>query len=112
MVKIWSTGLNTLTGGHPLGGSCSSAVLDESRDVSIPSQAGILLAGLPPPPSQDGWVGLNTLTGGHPLGGEGALSVVSDLHVSIPSQAGILLAVGKQFLTVSREAFCQITQEV
>ncbi len=61
--------------------------------VSIPSQAGILLAGdswLPRPGRSQG---LNTLTGGHPLGGSKDASWMASNIVSIPSQAGILLAV-------------------
>ena len=61
--------LNTLSGGHPLGGCDGSSTVTVDVEVSIPSQAGILLAGI---------------------------CSVTDLHemrsVSIPSQAGILLA--------------------
>ncbi len=60
-------GLNTLSGGHPLGG-WSLLINPMPIGVSIPSQAGILLA---EPAAHD----------------ENQLD-----HVSIPSQAGILLA--------------------
>ena len=62
--------------------------------VSIPSQAGILLADQTGTNSlTSGACRLNTLSGGHPLGGLAMLKrlVRPDL-VSIPSQAGILLA--------------------
>ncbi len=85
--------LNTLSGGHPLGGSRRQSLARRPSQVSIPSQVGILLVAemskLSPSycevsiPSQVGillvvkvcgrirrpGVGLNTLSGGHPLGG-------------------------------------------
>ena len=62
--------------------------------VSIPSQAGILLAGLTWLRTVTTYDRLNTLSGGHPLGGW-QLNIVNAMPVqgvSIPSQAGILLA--------------------
>ena len=61
--------LNTLSGGHPLGGRGSDRGVDTDSDVSIPSQAGILLA----------------------VSDAGTCEIPTT--VSIPSQAGILLAV-------------------
>ena len=62
--------LNTLSGGHPLGGRHRADSADMVHLVSIPSQAGILLAG----GAILRWIlsvtGLNTLSGGHPLGGQ------------------------------------------
>ncbi len=66
---VWGLGwsLNTLSGGHPLGGSGDCSGCSAGR-VSIPSQVGILLVG--GRRSQKGpTVCLNTLSGGHPLGG-------------------------------------------
>ncbi len=65
-------GLNTLTGGHPLGGNGHSVSATWGGEwVSIPSQAGILLAD-------------RTC----------AIGSCRRSAVSIPSQAGILLAEG------------------
>ncbi len=61
--------LNTLTGGHPLGGIKTLYPPLATPEVSIPSQAGILLAVRARQTSQVLAYGLNTLTGGHPLGG-------------------------------------------
>ena len=96
--RSWSnvparSSLNTLSGGHPLGGEQIVCHALTSRLVSIPSQAGILLADGnahcdPARPER-----LNTLSGGHPLGGcEVSRRSRSASRVSIPSQAGILLA--------------------
>ena len=85
-------GLNTLSGGHPLGGRNGSAQVYHGMRVSIPSQAGILLA-VYEWSRLTGWTCLNTLSGGHPLGGQlQAAACRPDVKVSIPSQAGILLA--------------------
>ena len=118
-----SPSLNTLSGGHPLGGGdqnrsrqmaktsqyplrrASSWRLPaqpalHGRKVSIPSQAGILLAGQATVRRQGQLHRLNTLSGGHPLGGSFAgrqWQTASD--VSIPSQAGILLAGWPSMLT-------------
>ncbi len=61
--------LNTLTGGHPLGGYDTNGVTITNKVVSIPSQAGILLAVPSEKRRRIETSGLNTLTGGHPLGG-------------------------------------------
>ena len=99
--RSWHSSLNTLSGGHPLGGADtwqSGSLADDSsqyplrrasswrqladcehcraRRVSIPSQAGILLAASCTVESACAtWTGLNTLSGGHPLGGARRLSV-------------------------------------
>ena len=116
-------GLNTLSGGHPLGGDASGALSDPADSVSIPSQAGILLAAISErcrasaqqsqyplrrasswrltaaPIVPDGAVRLNTLSGGHPLGGPRCGVDGRRQPVSIPSQAGILLAVRADRMT-------------
>ncbi len=108
------------------------------REVSIPSQAGILLAGVNLACSwEERWSCLNTLTGGHPLGGQLFLwqyradptvsqyphrrasswrEVLDDQRaggemVSIPSQAGILLAVGVCWFASGRREIVSIPSQ-
>ncbi len=64
----YDSGLNTLSGGHPLGGL--------RRNIRTLRKH----------------ASLNTLSGGHPLGGDGNVRPNADeARVSIPSQVGILL---------------------
>ncbi len=112
--------LNTLTGGHPLGGWRRLAPVGPVRPTSqyphrrasswrlvgsswhptkIP-RLNTLTGGHPLGGGQTVVVycgdpkSLNTLTGGHPLGGDNHLIALKlPPKVSIPSQAGILLAV-------------------
>ena len=65
-----TTCLNTLSGGHPLGGQNMQRCVSVPR-VSIPSQAGILLAAAVLARTKSRHRRLNTLSGGHPLGGAG-----------------------------------------
>ncbi len=91
LVRRPTSRLNTLSGGHPLGGKPSEADPMRKR-VSIPSQVGILLVEVRMNYIYNCYAGLNTLSGGHPLGGCRSSSCWLSLSgVSIPSQVGILL---------------------
>ncbi len=61
--------LNTLSGGHPLGGMVTKGRGNSRGQVSIPSQVGILLVDAAAAAPAGKPTGLNTLSGGHPLGG-------------------------------------------
>ncbi len=88
-----SRGLNTLTGGHPLGGKPEHSGNGGSTVCLNTLTGGHPLGGPQKNHRRITCHGLNTLTGGHPLGGRlippGS---TSRSFVSIPSQAGILLA--------------------
>ncbi len=110
--------LNTLTGGHPLGGKRYSSISGMAASLNTLT-GGHPLGGIDSEKSPERDPRLNTLTGGHPLGGRGSrcstgtgfqqsqyphrrasswrVVPIRQLRpgglVSIPSQAGILLAV-------------------